>query len=338
MKDQTTISLNTASLAIGYEKLVVLNDLNLQLKKGELVCLMGQNGTGKSTLLRTISGVQRPLLGDVKIGGTLLHEMKIPDVARKISLVLTEKPTSGNLSVFELVSMGRYPYLGWNVKLSISDKHIIESALEEINLVDLQDKKLYTLSDGQLQKVMIARALVQEGEIMILDEPTSHLDLNNRVEIMCLLRKLAKDRNKSILMATHELDLALQMADKLWLVNRNKTIAAKVPEDLVLNGSMDAVFGHKGFDLKTGRVAHEKTGKIIKLIGVGHGYWWTKNALERKGYTVNDDGIIGVEVLEDKGKFSWTILKNGEDESTNTIENLLNAIGIIFQESLPIRA
>ncbi|MDH5365427.1 MAG: ABC transporter ATP-binding protein [Cyclobacteriaceae bacterium] len=326
MEGQFTIQLETFDLTIGYEKLVVLSQLNLQLKKGELVCLMGQNGTGKSTLLRTISGVQKPISGEVKVGDDILNKMNVTDIAQKISLVLTEKPITGNLSVFEIISMGRYPYLGWNVKLASADKEIIERAVEQINLTDLLHKKLYTLSDGQLQKVMIARALVQEGEIMLLDEPTAHLDLNNRVEIMYLLRKLAKDMNKAILIATHELDLALQMADKLWLLDNNKRVLDSIPEDLVLNGSLDTVFGHKGYDLKTGRVAHEMSGEMIKLIGDGHGYLWTKNALERKGYNIGNKGTIEIKVQELKEKFSWTLKKNGNIKNVSTIENLLHSI------------
>lgn len=287
---------------------------------------MGQNGTGKSTLLRTIAGVQKPISGKVKIDDILLHKMSIADISQKVSVVLTEKPTSGNLSVFELISMGRYPYLSWNVKLAPVDKEIIERAVEQISLTDLLDKKLYTLSDGQMQKVMIARALVQEGEIMLLDEPTAHLDLNNRVEIMYLLKKLAKDMNKAILVATHELDLALQMTDKLWLVDNNKRVLDSVPEDLVLNGSLDAVFGHKGFDLKTGRVAHEISGKRIKFIGDGYGYLWTKNALERKGYEIGSEGVLEIKLNILEGKFNWTLIKNGNSKTVYSIENLLNSI------------
>lgn len=326
MKELNNIALAIINLAVGYGTVskpkVVLEQLNLVAKQGELICLMGQNGKGKSTLLRTLSGVQKPLEGEVLIGKEQLDSLSLGSISKKISLVLTDKPTTGNLSVMELISMGRYPYLGWNMKLKSEDRNVIDYAIERINLQDLLHEKIFTLSDGQLQKVMIARALAQDGEILLLDEPTAHLDLNNRVEIMYLLRDLAKTTNKSIIMATHELDLALQMADRLWLVNNDGKVDVGVPEDLVLNGQLDAVFGHKGYNLKTGRVEHKTEGESIHLVGEGYAYLWTKNALERIGCTIDSQSEIEI-TIADKDRLSWTI-SNGKEVAT--IEELLNVI------------
>ena len=330
MRNQKDIALTINNLTVGYgsgsKTKVVLEGLDLGAHKGELICLMGQNGQGKSTLLRTLSGVQNPLIGEVIIGNENLENLDLETISRKISLVLTEKPTTGNLNVLELITMGRYPYLGWNMKLSPIDKELIDYAIDRINIGELLDNKLFTLSDGQLQKVMIARALAQNGEILLLDEPTAHLDLNNRVEIMYLLKSLAKTTNKCIIMATHELDLALQMADRLWLVNNEGKIDVGVPEDLVLNGHLDAVFGHKGYNLKTGRVEHETKGRSIHLIGEGYAYLWTKNALERNGYVIEKMAELQISVLHFDNEFQWTISNSEKVTKLNSLEELLNYI------------
>ena len=161
----------------------------------------------------------------------------------------------------------------------------------------LINKRLFELSDGQLQMAMIAKALAQETPILFLDEPTAHLDLNNRVEVMNTLRELSRTAGKTILVATHELDLALQTADKIWLATHDKKIKEGIPEDLVLDGSFDEVFQFKGYDLKTGKVQHKAYRNIaVNVIGEGHEYLWTKNALERNGYEVNIHANVIVKI------------------------------------------
>jgi iron complex transport system ATP-binding protein len=193
------------------------------------------------------------------------------------------------MTVYEVVSFGRYPYLNWEAKLAKSDQEIIDESLAQVRIEHLQKRKLYELSDGQLQMVMIARAVAQDTPTILLDEPTAHLDLNNRLEIMNLLRTLAHKMNKAILVATHELDLALQTADLIWLAGNDKNIITGIPEDLVLDGSFDAIFKFKGFDLKTGKVQHDPyRGVAVKLSVAGHQYLWAKNALERNGFWITD--------------------------------------------------
>lgn len=278
-------------LAVGYnsngDESFLLEDLNLHLREGELVCFMGPNGIGKSTLLRTLAGLQKPLRG------------KLTGIEKgKLSLVLTDRITATNMLVYDLVAYGRYPHLSWNIALRDEDHRIIEEAIALTQIGHLKNKRLYQLSDGQMQLVMIARALAQQTPVMLLDEPTAHLDLNNRVEIMNLLRKLARQERKAILVCTHELDLALQTADWIWLATLNKKVVSGIPEDLVLNGAFDEVFQFKGFDLKTGKVEHEAhRNKPIQLIGEGYPYLWTKNALERCGYEVtpNAETVIKIQ-------------------------------------------
>lgn len=316
---ESNILLSTKDLTIGYQtdgvKNILFENLEVSLKPGELVCFMGPNGVGKSTLIRTLAGLHPPLspLQGGLSGGD----------PQKISVVLTDKVSAVNMSVEELVSYGRYPYLDWSIKLSKDDTQIIEKAIEVTRIQHLVSKKLYELSDGQLQMAMIARALAQDTPVILLDEPTAHLDLNNRVEIMNLLRKLSRTEGKAILVATHELDLALQTADVVWLASRDKKILTGIPEDLVLNGSFDSVFQFKGFDLKTGKVSHESFRNIsINLIGEGHQYLWTKNALERCGYEISQkaDQTITISSVGNQTQWMWS------NQSYTTIRELLNKL------------
>ena len=312
-----TSLLSIRNLNLGYfnkDKNLLFENLNLDLVAGELVCFMGSNGIGKSTLIRTLAGLQKPLSGTI-------------NTEKKIAVVLTDRIHAYNMTVRDLVTFGRYPYLNWNIKLNQEDYSIIDRSLKQVHLEHLADKNIEELSDGQLQMAMIARALAQETEILLLDEPTAHLDLNNRVEIMNLLRHLARTTNKAILIATHELDLALQTADKIWLATSNKKILTGLPEDLVLDGSFDEVFQLKGFDLKTGKMSHEAHRKIsVQLIGEGHEYLWTKNALERSGYEVATDAQITISLIKEGNETSWNFSSDGSTQTFETLAQLISGL------------
>lgn len=320
--------LTIKNLAIGYGKgdnlFKVMSKLNLDLKSGQLVCFMGPNGVGKSTLIRTIIGAQKSIEGEIVLKGKNISELSIANIATNISVVLTDKINAGNMTAYELIAMGRYPHLGWSVSMSETDAAIIEKSIKQTSIQELRNRKIYELSDGQLQKVMIARALCQDTPIMILDEPTAHLDLNNRVEVINLLSDLAKTTNKAILMATHELDLALQSADRIWLAGPQQPIIDGFPEDLVLNGKIDEVFGLKGFDLRTGRLEKQLGKGEVVLNGSGHEYLWTKNALERYGFAVVDQAEIVINIINDNN-ITWQIKNKGEHE-VNTLEALINLL------------
>jgi iron complex transport system ATP-binding protein len=306
-------ALFTENLVVGYSSNastnILFEGIDLALHAGKLTCFMGPNGIGKSTLIRTIAGLQKPLAGEIS---------KLDE--KKIALVLTDKITATHMTVYDLVSYGRYPHLGWDISFTEEDKKVVEQSINEIHIQALADKKLDELSDGQMQLAMIARALSQETPILLLDEPTAHLDLNNRVEIMRLLLSLARKKNKAIVVATHELDLALQMADTIWLATPNKKIKTGIPEDLVLDGSFDEIFQFKGFDLKTGKIQHASfRNSAVHLQGSGYEFLWTKNALEREGFSVSDEGNISVLIESVSSTPRW----KSNDFTFNNIQELL---------------
>ena len=321
MKEPVIIS--ARNLDIGYGTKTILTDINLTLHPGKLTCFMGPNGSGKTTLLRTICGFQPPLSGQVLFNDKDINSLSRKKQAAIYSVVLTDRIQSDYMNGRELVATGRLPHTGWLGRLSIEDETAIDKALELTSTGDLADKWLYQLSDGQRQKLMIARALSQETPVIILDEPTAHLDLNNRVNIVTLLRKLAHDHGRTILMATHELDLALQLADRLWLAETGKHVLEGIPEDLVLDGRLDKVFQFKGYDLKSGQVEMPKSGRTVHLSGEGPVYLWTKNALERNGYTVTDSGDAVVRIIQDGSRLQWELNERGVSASLEALMEML---------------
>ncbi|HNR75083.1 MAG TPA: ABC transporter ATP-binding protein [Cyclobacteriaceae bacterium] len=315
MSEQGNIALHTTNLHVGYKKghqtQVLFEPLNIQLIQGELVCFMGSNGVGKTTLIKTLAGIYPPL------GGSVTHQYPV-------AIVLTDKISGGLMTVRDLVTYGRYPHLNRWLTLQDQDHRLIDNALRLVHLQSIENKQLNQLSDGQLQMAMIAKALAQDTNMLLLDEPTAHLDLNNRVEIMNLLRTLAREEGKTILVATHELDLALQTADKIWLATQDQKIVEGMPEDLVLDGTFDRVFQLKGFDLKTGKIAHLPYRKIaVQLAGVGPEFLWTKNALERSGYEITSNASIKILVVIHQEGASFRIEAAGIQKEFSTLKELI---------------
>ncbi|WP_432277876.1 ABC transporter ATP-binding protein [Microcosmobacter mediterraneus] len=249
--------LKTEHLSIGYyskkQSSVIASNINIELQKGTLVGLVGANGIGKSTLLRTLTKVQPPLDGDIFINSKSIKNFTNIELAKSLSLVLTESVASKNLSVFELVALGRQPYTNWVGQLTEDDIYSITEALIKTNTEELKDKKCYELSDGQLQKVMIARALAQNTDLIILDEPTTHLDMYHKAYILKLLQKLVKETNKTILFSSHEIDLAIQLCDSM-IVMREKDVVSQSPGKLIEQGVFETLFPKDliGFDNSTG--------------------------------------------------------------------------------------
>jgi iron complex transport system ATP-binding protein len=255
---ENKIILKASQINIGYshkkEKIVVASDISISLEKGKLIALVGANGVGKSTLLKTITGILQPLSGTV-----LLNEKKITaydplELAQNLSIVLTEKLPPSNLTVFELIALGRQPYTNWIGKLTATDLSKVNEAMELTQISHLADKKHYEISDGQLQKVLIARALAQDTPLIILDEPTTHLDLLHKVSLFKLLKKLTQETEKCILFSTHDIDMAIQLSDEMIIMTPEIVIQDE-PCNFISKGNFNTLFKdeHIVFDSEKGK-------------------------------------------------------------------------------------
>ncbi|WP_099464351.1 MULTISPECIES: ABC transporter ATP-binding protein [Parabacteroides] len=289
MADNATIE--TTNLSIGYvlkngRRKRVHEQLDLVLHPGEVTCLLGLNGAGKSTLLRTLCGFQPPLAGSIRLMGKPLEEYSQHKFALTVGVVLTEKTNAGGITVYELVSLGRHPYTGFFGQLKPHDKEIISQSLESAGIAHKANNYVSELSDGERQKAMIAKALAQQCPVILLDEPTAFLDVTSRIETMVLLHKLATEQKKTILLSTHDLDLAIQMGDCLWLQEKGRPMACGTPEDLILSGAFGTFFGKEGiiFDPSTGKLNVEAPTCPIGVEGDFQTSYWVGNALVRNGY------------------------------------------------------
>lgn len=283
---------------------VITRDINASLYSGELTCLLGPNGAGKSTLLKTLTAFLPPLGGEIYIEHKALGDYSDAELSKVIGVVLTEKLTLNNMTVEELVGMGRSPYTGFWGRMGDHDRQIVEDSIELVGIGNLKGRMIHTLSDGERQKVMIAKALAQETPIIFLDEPTAFLDYPSKVEIMQLLQRLAREKGKTVFLSTHDLELALQIADKVWLLDKPHGVAIGTPEDLALDGEMSKYFHREGvvFDRESGlfQISH-KIEKMVRLIGDGARYNMVKKALARQGIEAsgNNPGETVIEVKDD---------------------------------------
>jgi iron complex transport system ATP-binding protein len=248
MKKGTPI-LQANEMSIGYNSKkgnnAIASNINLSLKSGTLTALIGANGIGKSTLLRTLTGIQNPLAGTVVLNNKEVMDYTPADLAQHLSIVLTESLPPNNLTVYELVALGRQPYTNWVGRLSPEDHLKIDRALQLTQIQHLSGKRHFEISDGQLQKVLIARALAQDTPLIVLDEPTTHLDLQHKVNVLRLLKKLAIEEGKCILYSTHDLELALQLSDEL-IVMTPDSILQNTPEKCIEAKVFDTFFKDEG--------------------------------------------------------------------------------------------
>lgn len=255
---ENTAVLEAHNLSIGYQTKKTVNNIagniNISLKKAKLIALIGANGIGKSTLLRTLTGIQKPLHGTVLLNNKNLSEFSMQALAQNLSIVLTESLPPSNLTVYELVALGRQPYTNWLGTLAPDDVLKVEQAIELTQIGHLAQKKHFELSDGQLQKVLIARALAQDTPLIILDEPTTHLDLLHKVSLLKLLKSLTFTTGKCILYSTHDLDLALQLSDEMILMTEGSLIQ-DTPQNLINSKVLNELFNDSSitFDAKKGR-------------------------------------------------------------------------------------
>lgn len=325
--NKTTVRLK--DLSIGYsgkkDKTVVASGMNGSIRCGELTCLLGANGVGKSTLLRTLSAFQPKLGGDILIEDRSIDEFTDKELSRVIGIVLTEKPDVMNMTVTELVCLGRSPYTGFWGTYSKHDREVVDEAIEMVGIEQLSQRMVHTLSDGERQKVMIAKALAQQTPIIYLDEPTAFLDFPSKVEMMQLLHNISRNTQKTIFLSTHDLELALQIADTIWIMDRGNGITTGTPEDLSLDGSMAKFFARKGiaFDENTGLFRVEyATNKQICLKGItGSRAYMVAKALRRNAILAAED-VESDDYIEVKDH-SFTVCIKGNIKEVETIEDIL---------------
>ena len=321
------VALAAHSLAVGYKtgrtkNRAILQDIDLELHQGEFVCLLGPNGAGKSTLLRTIGKMQPLLAGSVEIGGRDIHQLSNHALATLLSVVLTDRLTVGRLTAYALIGLGRYPYTGWAAGLTEDDHKIIKWAIQATRSDDLAARDISELSDGERQRIMIARALAQQPAVMLLDEPTAFLDLPTRVEITGLLKRLSRETGLAALMSTHDLDLALRSADTLWFITPEGRVEPGAPEDLILRGALQSTFASSEliFDSDIGGFRHHTPviGNALLIAG-GLSEKWMRKALEREGFEVFDSRVtdedIDIEIVANglTETTSWRIRADGKE-------------------------
>jgi iron complex transport system ATP-binding protein len=326
------LQLTASQLEIGYRhgagSTTVARGLDCRLQKGEFVCLLGPNGAGKSTLIRTLAGMQTPLAGQLHLAGQSMTTIAPRERARAVSVVLTETMPTGMMDAYSLVSLGRHPYSGWFGGLSALDRERIGWALDAVGATALANRQIAELSDGERQKVSIARALAQEAQLMLLDEPTAFLDLPRRVELMSILRNLAHREKLALLLSTHDLDLALRFADRLWLMSSSGQLIEGTPESLALNGQFAKVFASEklDWDPTTGSFrTHPVACLNVRLTGEGMERVWTQRALERLGFGIAINGMSAAFDIEIKTG-TWRVTRGAVSQRFETIEALIDWI------------
>ena len=292
-----SIALSGQNLSLGYihqkAKKEILSDLDFALFSGELTCLLGPNGVGKSTLIKAILGQIQSWKGSIQLDQRSITDYSVEELAKQIAVVLTDPVFPGNMTVGQLVALGRTPHTGWSGKLNPADRDIVEKALTDTKITYLREERLSEISDGQRQKAMIARALAQDGKVMILDEPTAHLDLVNRFEIMSLLREIAHSQQKAILVVTHDLDIAIETADRFWLLNCGTPLISGKPEDLILSGQINQLLPSDKyrFSLSRGRMEFEGKDLKFEIEGPQELVFWVEKALIKAGFKTLDSMV-----------------------------------------------
>lgn len=313
------------SLCIGYAGKTLIGPLNLELPKGRLTCLLGANGAGKSTLIRTLAGMQKPVAGRVLLNGQVLGKLPAAELARRLAVVLTDKVEAELLNGFELAALGRYPHVGWSGRLTEQDRTIVLDALANAGAAQLAAHKAGRMSDGERQRVMLARALAQQPGVLVLDEITAFLDLPQRIETMHLLQRLAREQQLAILVSCHDLELALRFADLVWLIDEQRQLHAGAPEDLVLNGSLANAFARPGlrFDMHQGEWhSIRPAGKPVALESSGLTRVWTTRALTRIGYDIQSGAELTVRA--EPGRFC--LADQTSEQSFANLAGLLDAL------------
>ena len=325
--------LRTTSLSVGYHtgprrETVVLADLNLAIEPGELVCLVGPNGSGKSTLLRTIAGMQPPLSGTALLCGHDVTDLSPAERARRLAVVLTEQLDVGVMTAADMVALGRYPHTGWSGRLTTADWQQVAWALSATGAEAFAQRPVAELSDGERQRVLISRALAQQPLLLALDEAVAYVDVPRRVELVQILRNLARECGLAVLLTTHDLDLALRHADTLWLLEQGQPhnrLHAGGPEDLVLAGVVGRAFAGNEVTFDVARGVFVPTPAILARVwvaGDGLRAEWTRRAMEREGLAIEQTAAVTVEVGDAQWLVRWPAGSSRHDSISSVVEHV----------------
>jgi iron complex transport system ATP-binding protein len=321
--------LSLVSLKIGYTsgkiKNILLPPLNACAKSGEMIAVIGRNGIGKSTLLRTLTGLQQPLGGDIFYFNKHIEAYSRMELAQKVGYISTEVIKVSNMSVYDLVSLGRFPHTNWIGKVGMRDHEVIQDALSKTSMLSFAGKFVSELSDGERQKAMIARILAQDTGIMIMDEPTAFLDVASKYEILHLMHLLSADSNKTIIFSTHDLQMAISQADKIWLILENELIEG-APEDLMLSGAFDHLFDSSSviFNSYDGTFSFRSDAPgLIYIEGEGDKRHWTEKALIRAGFNISKKKTLPYLILPSENDNHWQLVSENEHQPFNSIYELI---------------
>jgi iron complex transport system ATP-binding protein len=321
--------LSVDSLRIGYgsgkNANSLLPPLNARADVGELIAVIGRNGIGKSTLLRTLTGLQKQLGGEIFYFGKNIKDYTRIELAQQVGYISTEIVKVSNMRVYDLVSLGRFPHTDWIGRVGVRDHEVITDALKKTSMSSFAQKFVSELSDGERQKAMIARILAQDTGIMIMDEPTAFLDVASKYEILHLMHLLSGSGNKTIIFSTHDLQMAISQADKIWLILENELIEG-APEDLMLAGEFDHLFDSSTVIFNSGDGTfsfRSDTRGVIYLEGEGNKRYWTEKAINRAGFKVSKEKTLPYILLPSESNFLWKLFKENGVHEFNSLYELI---------------
>jgi iron complex transport system ATP-binding protein len=335
MNFSSTEILTLNSLEIGYtsgkSRNVLLPPLTATAKAGELIAVIGRNGIGKSTLLRALAGLQPSLGGDIYVKGKNLREYPKLELAQEVGYISTEIVKVSKMTVYELVALGRFPHTNWIGAIDKENRKIIMDSLTKTNMSGYTNRFISELSDGERQRAMIARILAQDTGIMIMDEPLAFLDISSKYEILHLMQQLSLAESKTIIFSTHELNMAINQSDKIWLMN-NRSLIEGAPEDLMIAGIFDNLFDSPSvkFNSDNGTFSfRSKELKSIYLEGEGIYRHWTEKAINRAGYSVSTLKSIPYIILPSGLNLKWQLVTNDSSFDFSTLYDLVKGLGNI---------
>lgn len=332
MKSRMEEILALESLKIGYlsggKENILLPPLNACAHKGELIAVIGRNGIGKSTLLRTLTGLQPSLGGEILYDGKDIRDYSRKDLALKVGYISTEIVKVSNMSVYDLVALGRFPHTNWIGKIDAGNRDSITDAIEKTGMSSLSERFVSELSDGERQKAMIARILAQDTGIMIMDEPTAFLDIGSKYEILHLMHLLSQQSEKTIIFSTHDLHIAISQSDKIWLILDDKLIEG-APEDLLIEGAFDHLFDNSPvqFNAESGTFSFRMVDKgSIFVEGEGVLRHWTEKAINRAGFAISSVETIPYIKVPSGNNSKWQLSKNKSSTDFDSIYDMIRCL------------